>query len=47
VLFDPRASVRITPAALKSQGKNTPFLGAELDGGVRLTLVEGNVVYEA
>jgi dihydroorotase len=47
VLFDPRASVRITPAALKSQGKNSPFLGAELDGGVRLTLVEGNVVYEA
>lgn len=47
VLFDPRASVRITPAALKSQGKNTPFLGAELDGVVRLTLVEGNVVYEA
>ena len=47
VLFDPRASVRITPAALKSQGKNTPFLGAELDGAVRLTLVEGNVVYEA
>ena len=47
VLFDPRASVRITPEALKSQGKNTPFLGAELDGGVRLTLVEGDVVYEA
>ena len=47
VLFDPRASVRITPETLKSQGKNTPFLGAELDGGVRLTLVEGNVVYEA
>ncbi len=47
VLFDPHASVRITPAALKSQGKNTPFLGAELDGVVRLTLVEGNVVYEA
>lgn len=47
VLFDPRASFRITPEALKSQGKNTPFLGTELDGGVRLTLVEGNVVYEA
>lgn len=47
VLFDPRASSRITPEALKSQGKNTPFLGTELDGGVRLTLVEGNVVYEA
>jgi dihydroorotase len=47
VLFDPRASVRITPEALKSQGKNTPFLGTELAGGVRLTMVNGNVVYEA
>jgi dihydroorotase len=47
VLFDPRASFRITAEALKSQGKNTPFLGTELDGGVRLTLVAGNVVYEA
>lgn len=47
VLFDPRASLRVTPEALKSQGKNTPFLGTELDGAVRLTLVEGNVVYEA
>ena len=47
VLFDPRASVRITPEALKSQGKNTPFLGTELSGVVRLTVVDGNVVYEA
>ena len=47
VLFDPRASVRVTPEALKSQGKNTPFLGTELAGGVRLTMVAGNVVYEA
>ena len=47
VLFDPAASRRIGPEALKSQGKNTPFIGAELQGRVRCTLVAGNVVYEA
>ena len=46
-LFDPAASVRISAETLKSQGKNTPFLGYELAGRVRYTLVAGNVVYEA
>jgi dihydroorotase len=46
-IFDPQASVRITPEALKSQGKNTPFAGYELAGKVRYTVVAGNVVYEA
>ncbi|HEY3077179.1 MAG TPA: dihydroorotase [Burkholderiales bacterium] len=46
-LFDPGASVRISAETLKSQGKNTPFLGYELAGRVRYTLVAGNVVYEA
>jgi dihydroorotase len=46
-LFDPAASVRVLPETLKSQGKNTPFLGYELAGRVRYTLVAGNVVYEA
>jgi dihydroorotase len=32
---------------LKSQGKNTPFLGMEVPGKVRYTLVSGQVVYEA
>ena len=47
VIFDPRAPFRVTAQALKSQGKNTPFLGYELSGRVRYTLVDGNVVYEA
>ncbi|HYX62873.1 MAG TPA: dihydroorotase [Burkholderiales bacterium] len=47
VLFDPAAPRRIVPETLKSQGKNTPFIGAELQGSVRCTLVAGNVVYEA
>lgn len=44
-LFDPDASWRVTAEALRSRGKNTPFLGYELTGQVRLTLVGGRVVY--
>ena len=47
VLFDPAALVRVAPETLKSQGKNTPFLGYELAGRVRTTIVAGNVVYES
>lgn len=47
VLFDPDAPRRIVPESLKSQGKNTPFIGTELQGSVRCTIVAGNVVYEA
>ena len=46
-LFDPKEHVRITPERLKSQGKNTPFLGYELPGYVHCTIVGGSVVYEA
>jgi dihydroorotase len=46
-IFDPAAPLRVTAEALKSQGKNTPFLGYELAGRVRYTLVAGNLVYEA
>jgi dihydroorotase len=45
-LFDPAAPARIAPESLRSQGKNTPFLGHELSGQVRLTIVAGNVVHE-
>jgi dihydroorotase len=47
VLFDPSAPVRVSAETLKSQGKNTPFLGYELAGRVRYTIVAGNVVYES
>jgi dihydroorotase len=46
-VFDAEAHVKITPQFLKSQGKNTPFIGYELPGRVRYTLVGGKVVYEA
>jgi dihydroorotase len=47
VMFDPQAPFRVDARALRSQGKNSPFLGLELAGRVRATVVAGNVVYEA
>ncbi|MBU1979030.1 MAG: dihydroorotase, partial [Gammaproteobacteria bacterium] len=46
-IFDPEKYWKVEPRSLKSQGRNTPFLGMELQGKVRYTLVEGHVVYEA
>jgi len=46
-VFDPNARAKLTLDSLKSQGKNTPFIGYELPGRVRYTLVGGQVVYEA
>lgn len=46
-IFDPEQYWKVEPAALRSQGKNTPFLGMELQGRVRHTLVNGRVVYQA
>jgi dihydroorotase len=47
VRFDPSAYFKVTASALRSQGKNTPYLGYELPGVVRCTLVRGDVRYEA
>lgn len=46
-LVDLEASWTVTPETLHSQGKHTPFLGLELPGRVRATIVGGQVVYEA
>ena len=46
-VFDPLAVWKVTPESLRSQGKNTPFMGAELSGRVCATLVGGRVVFEA
>jgi len=46
-VFDPEQYWKVEPAALKSQGKNTPFLGMELRGKVRYTLVNGQIVYKS
>jgi dihydroorotase len=46
-IFDPEQYRKVSAAELRSQGKNTPFLGIELPGKVRYTLVQGQVVYDA
>ncbi|WP_019141918.1 dihydroorotase [Noviherbaspirillum massiliense] len=45
-LFDPGTRWTVSAAALASQGKHTPFLGYELPGQVRATLVAGHVAFE-
>ena len=46
-VFDPAQYWKVDRASLKSQSKNTPFLGLEVKGKVRYTLVEGQIVYES
>ena len=45
-IFDPDRYWKVEPAALKSQGKNTPYTGIEIKGKVSYTLVDGQIVYE-
>jgi dihydroorotase len=44
-VFDPAAEWKVEAGALKSQGKNTPFLGMQMQGRVRYTVVEGKIVF--
>lgn len=46
-LFDPNQHWRVTPETLRSSGKHTPFVGMELRGRVRHTLVDGRIAYTA
>jgi dihydroorotase len=46
VLFDPNVRWLVAPAALASQGKHTPFLGYELTGQVKATIVAGHLAWE-
>lgn len=45
-VFDPQAIWKVEPNALKSQGKNTPFNGYEMQGKVRYTLLDGQLVFQ-
>ena len=44
-VFDPQARWTVTPDALRSQGKHTPFHGYEMAGRVRCTLVGGHLAH--
>ena len=41
------SSVQLTPEALKSRGKNSPWMGYPMTGRVKATLVGGRVVVQA
>jgi dihydroorotase len=45
-VFNPDTYWKVEPGALKSQGKNTPFNGIEVQGKIRFTLVDGQIVYQ-
>ena len=45
-LFDPEAIWKVTPGTLWGQCANTPWLGHEVQGKVRLTAVGGRIVFE-
>jgi dihydroorotase len=46
VVFDPAVRWLVNGAALASQGKHTPFLGYELTGQVKATVVGGRIAYQ-
>ena len=45
-VFDPQEHWTVTPEALASQGRHTPYLGMELSGRARFTVVDGRVAFE-
>jgi len=45
-LYAPHEPWLITADTLNSQGRNTPFIGRELEGRVKATLVDGRLVYQ-
>jgi dihydroorotase len=47
VAFDPSAHWQVEPESLASTSVNTPLLGMELPGVVRLTISGGRVVYRS
>ena len=45
-LYDPKSPWIVKASALASQGKHPPFLGYELAGQVKATIVAGHVAFE-
>ena len=44
-VFDPDAEWTVDPSRFRSKGRNTPYSGQQLKGRVRLTVVEGRVIF--
>ncbi len=47
VIFDPDEAWTVDPEQFASRGRNTPLAGVPLRGRVRMTLLDGAVVYDA
>ena len=47
VVFDPAARWRVEADAFASGSSNTPLLGMELPGVVRLTIANGRITYRS
>jgi len=45
-VFDPEVAWTVTREGLASQGRHTPYLGMEVIGRARFTVVDGRVVFE-
>ncbi|HJV51612.1 MAG TPA: dihydroorotase [Noviherbaspirillum sp.] len=45
-VFDPQARWKVDARMLASQGKHTPFLGYELAGQVKTTIISGHIAFE-
>lgn len=45
-IFNPNLEWKVSANELKSQGKNTPFLGLEMQGKVKYTLLNGQVSHQ-
>lgn len=46
-IFDPEARWTVSANSLVSQGKHTPFIGYDLPGVVKATIVRGRIAYQA
>lgn len=46
VIFDPQQEYAIDKNTFASKGRNTPFHGRKVTGKVRVTIVDGHIVYE-
>jgi dihydroorotase len=45
-VFDPRGETLVNRESLRSQGRNTPFLGLALPGRIRYTLIGGMLAFD-
>jgi len=46
-LFDEHSEWQVSRRTLRSQGKNTPFIGHPMNGQVRFTVIDGHIDFEA